>query len=127
MKFLIDNALSPILSKNLCDAGYDSLHVRDIELQTACDEVIFKQAIEDDRIIISADTDFGTLLALWQQTKPSIILFRRGIERRPQQQLTLLLANLARLQEALEKGCIIVIEEHRIRLRSLPISCGKRR
>ncbi|MGR3320067.1 MAG: DUF5615 family PIN-like protein [Candidatus Anammoxibacter sp.] len=121
MRFLIDNALSPLLSKSLCNAGYDALHVRDIELQTADDEVILKKAMAEDRIIISADTDFGTLLALWQQTKPLIILFRRRIERRPQQQLTLLLTNLARFQEALEKGSIIVIEEHRIRLRSLPI------
>jgi len=121
MRFLIDNALSPQLSKSLCDAGFDALHVRDIELQAADDEIIFRKAIAEDRIIISADTDFGTLLALWQQTKPSIILFRRGIERYPQQQLTLLLTNLPQLKEALEKGSIIVIEEHRIRLRSLPI------
>ena len=33
MRFLVDNALSPVLATLLSQAGHDALHVRTIELQ----------------------------------------------------------------------------------------------
>lgn len=120
MKFLIDNALSPSIALALRSEGHDVLHVRDISLQRASDEVIIQCASEEDRILVSADTDFGSLLALRSLVKPSFILLRQS-NKHPLHQARTILIHLPGLQESLLRGCVAVLEDTRIRIRYLPI------
>lgn len=122
IKFLIDNALSPFFAEALQKAGYDTVHVRQMSLQSASDETIFEIAEQEGRVIISTDTDFGTILTLRKKLKPSVVLFRKLSQRRPEQQIKIFLTNLPDFIEELDQGCIVVIEEKRIRIRRLPVS-----
>jgi predicted nuclease of predicted toxin-antitoxin system len=122
LRFLVDNALSPAVAEGLRQAGHDAAHVRDYAMATARDEEIFERAAQENRILISADTDFGTILALRKIPKPSVILFHLSIRRHPDHEVRMLLANLGGFSLDLERGCIAIIEDTRIRLRPLPIT-----
>jgi predicted nuclease of predicted toxin-antitoxin system len=120
MRFLVDNALSPVVAQKLREEGHDAIHTREIGMAAASDPIVFDRAADDERILISADTDFGTLLAMRESTKPSVILFRRE-DHRPPSQVSRLIAELPNLSPDLEKGAMIVIEDARVRIRPLPI------
>jgi predicted nuclease of predicted toxin-antitoxin system len=122
MRFLIDNALSPVVAEGLRQAGHDAIHVRDLGLAAADDVTIFEQADRDQRVIVSADTDFGTILAMRNVARPSVILFRGATPRNPIGQVKLLTANLGEIAPSIERGAVVVLEPQRIRVRSLPMS-----
>lgn len=122
MRFLVDNALSPVLATLLTRAGHDAVHVRTIELHRADDVVIFDRASAEDQIVVSADTDFGALLAARTVRKPSVIQFRGRGSRRPEALAHTILSNLSQLVAALESGSIVTFEPSRVRVRALPIN-----
>ncbi len=121
MKLLIDNALSPRIAEGLRVGGYNAVHVGSLGMASAADEGIFEWCATHDHVVVSADTDFGALLAQRKERKPSVLLLRRISQRRPEEQIRILLANLPALVEPLNTGTVVVIEENRIRIRTLPI------
>ncbi|MFQ5474087.1 MAG: DUF5615 family PIN-like protein [Dehalococcoidia bacterium] len=118
MKFLVDEALSWRVAEALSDAGHDAVHVRDVGLASARDKTILECAVETDRIVVTQDTDFGSLLAARKARSPSIVLFRVS-DGRPATQAGLLLANLTSVEADLKEGAIVVISDASIRIRDL--------
>lgn len=121
MNFLIDSSLSPLLADMLRQAGHDAMHVRRYGIHKADDEVIFDRASQEERVLVSADTQFGAILAARHDAKPSVILIKRSSERRPQKQAELLLANRSVIAGLVDRGSIIVFDDRRMRSRTLPI------
>lgn len=64
MKFLVDANLSPRVPDRIRRGGHEAVHVHEIGLTTADDEAILNRASEVGDVIVTADADFGTLLAL---------------------------------------------------------------
>lgn len=120
LSFLLDENLPPSLALKLKALGYNARHVAEIGYINTDDYKILLLAEQSGEIILTHDTDYGTLLALHKMSTPSVILFR--LEQLNTQILyDLLEANLDNLKEDLIAGAIIVIEEVGIRIRKLPI------
>jgi len=121
LRFLIDQCLSTELADNLGSAGHDAVHVVTYGLSRSDDEQILARAAAENRVLVSADTDFGGLLASRDSVVPSVVLFRRRTRRRPHEQAAILLANLAAIEKDLNAGAIAIIEDQDVRIRRLPI------
>ncbi|QXQ13934.1 DUF5615 family PIN-like protein [Skermania piniformis] len=105
----------------LIEAGHDARHVRDVDPTGTPDEVVIEHAASHGLILISADTDFGTLLAHSHASGPSFVPIRRASGRRAYEQAQLLIENLPLVSEELEAGAIVVLGEDTIRIRRLPM------
>lgn len=121
MRFLIDESISRSVAERLRDAGHDVVHIGDLGLLGADDETVMATALDQERVLVTADTDFGALLALSGAAEPSVILFRRE-GRRPTEQAALLIANVDAFCEPTGDHFIAVIGAGRIRIRPLPIA-----
>lgn len=121
MRFLIDESVSATVALLLNEGGHDALHIGHLEMMGARDEMVLAAALEHDRVLVSADTDFGALLALSGASGPSVILFRRE-GRRPSDQAALLLANVDSFRDPLGDNFIAVVGRGHVRVRPLPIA-----
>lgn len=121
MRFLIDQCLSPRLAAGLNDLGHDAVHTAELGLESADDAAILEAARDDERTVVTADSDFGTLLASTKATAPSVLYIRRSSGRRADAMIGLLVENLPALEGPLATGSLVVIAEGSIRVRSLPI------
>jgi predicted nuclease of predicted toxin-antitoxin system len=126
LRFLIDNALSPDVARLLRVAGHDAVHVRDYGLHAAEDPVILQWAGAEDRVVVSADSDFAMLLATSRLTKPSFVLFREPDIIRPADYASTILLNLPGIEHDLTAGCIVTFRRGRVRVRDLPIQDQQR-
>jgi predicted nuclease of predicted toxin-antitoxin system len=120
VRFLLDEAIQHRLADHLAEAGHDATHVVRIGLAGSPDEQVLARAADEDRILITTDTDFPTLLALSGEPIPSVLLLR-GVSDTIQGRLAAIVSALPSIQEELEAGAVAVVERDRVRLRSLPI------
>jgi len=122
LRFLIDNALPPRLADLLLAAGHDAVHVRAYGMHAAEDEEILARALDEDRIVVSADSDFSAILAAQEAERPSFILFRETNLLVARDYIDMLLPALPMLQPELLAGCVAVFRNSRLRVRKLPFS-----
>jgi predicted nuclease of predicted toxin-antitoxin system len=120
VRLLLDESLSARVAPLLLQAGHDVLHAADVDLLGEPDDVVLSAAAAERRTLVTADTDFGALLALSRAPTPSVLLLRRGgrrIEQRAQQ----ILIALEHAAGALESGALVVAQHDFLRIRELPI------
>jgi predicted nuclease of predicted toxin-antitoxin system len=86
VRLLIDANLSPRVAAGLRSEGHETVHVADIGMLGASDEAILAHAAASGMVIVSADTDFGELLAVSGQRGRRFVLLRSADHLSPDQQ-----------------------------------------
>lgn len=124
MRFLVDMGLDVRVVSWLREQGHEAVHLRDAGLQRLPNGDIFNKAIAERRVVLTVDLDFGEIAALARGERTSVVVFRLH-NMRTAHVIQRLSAVLPDCSEALERGAVIVVEEGRHRIRSLPI--GDRR
>ncbi len=120
MKLLLDNGLPRSAGTILRDDGEDAVHVGEIGLASADDEVILAYAVNRGFVVVTLDADFHTLLAVRGASRPSVIRIRT--ERLKGPQLVLVLREiLARFKVELIAGAVISVGARNARCHLLPL------
>jgi predicted nuclease of predicted toxin-antitoxin system len=91
-------------------------------MHAARDEEILAKALVEDRIVVSADSDFGAILAAQDAERPSFLLFRDPNLLVAADYVNMLLSALPVLVPELESGCVAVFRHGSLRVRKLPSS-----
>jgi predicted nuclease of predicted toxin-antitoxin system len=123
MKFLIDMNLSPNWCAVLQAEEWDSIHWSDVGGASVPDHEIMAWALGDERIVLTHDLDFGTILAATQAIGPSVVQVRTQ-DVRTKTLAPLLIPILRQYERELVTGAILIVDEARSRVRLLPL--GKR-
>jgi len=121
MKLLLDENIPPSLKLRLIELGYEVRHVMDIGMNACNDFKIAEFAASNSEIIVTHDTDFGTILALSGKSKPSVILFRWQMSN-IDNFVQFFQTYLPVLSEILNNGALVVVEEDKIRVKELPLN-----
>ena len=74
----------------------------------------------EQRVLLTADLDFGYLVAISEASLPSVVLFRLS-DMRPNNLTTRLLGVLRQYGDDIAKGAFVVVGESSVRVRQLPI------
>ena len=120
MRFLIDMNLPPRWVHFLAEAGFEAIHWSDVGPGTASDEELLRWADEHDYVVLTADLDFGAILAVTGRQKPSVVQIRSD-RISPSAIGGVILASIRRAQEDLAKGALVSLDATRSRLRILPL------
>jgi predicted nuclease of predicted toxin-antitoxin system len=120
MRFLIDMPLTPSLATFLRELGHDAIHVADIGEAYAADSTLLLRARAEARVVITADLDFGRLMAEVPEKSPGIILLRGG-SYSDKEMIDLVSRVLRSVEHEQLAESLVVVDRHRIRRRQLPI------
>ena len=120
MKIVIDVNLSPSWAAAFQEVSLESVHWTSVGDARATDAEIIEWARENGHIVFTHDLDFTTILALTSASGPSVLQVRAQ-DVTPKNLKKIVFAALRDHAEAIESGEIVVVDEARSRVRTLPL------
>jgi predicted nuclease of predicted toxin-antitoxin system len=120
VQFLLNMNLPRELGRRLTGSGHACRYAGDVGLSRSADMVLVQEARDRAEVILTHDLDYGNLLAFSGAAGPSVVIFRVS-NTSPSRLLSRLTAVLPVVEEALQEGAIVVVEDASVRVRRLPL------
>ena len=120
MKILVDMNLSPAWVSILAEAGFEAVHWSEIGSANATDIELMAYAADGGYVVLTADLDFGAILAATKGSRPSVVQVRSDIL----SPLTIgraVTSALRQSRQELIEGALMSVDAARARLRILPL------
>lgn len=121
-RLLLDQGRPRSTALILNQAGWDVVHVAEIDMSRATDVEILDAARQQQRICVTLDADFHTYLAVTNAATPSVIRLRIE-ELKADAFARLLIEVWPRINNHVDqRDAMITITDNNVRVRSLPIA-----
>jgi len=120
IRLLADVHISPKTVTDLQKQGYEIMRSSEVLPANAPDINILEFARTENWVVLTQDLDFSMLVALSRYSQPSLITLRLS-SAKPDIVTQKLLEVLPQIEEALQEGSAITIQDESIRIRKLPV------
>ena len=117
MNFMADESCAGPVIRALRDAGHDVVAIAEVA-RGATDEQVLERALNENRVLITEDRDFGELVYARGRSSPGVILVRFHSRARQAKPATVVEA-VAKLSSRL-RDAFTVVESGRARISSRP-------
>lgn len=116
MKLFLDENLSPQHATALRATGYDACAAVEVGLSGATDEQILQFAVEAGRVVVTLDADFANVIRFPPGRTLGVVRLKvhPPTERRISEAIR---RSLELLQDTDIAGCLVVVDDHKIRIR----------
>ena len=119
-RLLLDQGLPRSTGAILVDAGWDVVHVAEVDMSRSEDSSILERARAEQRICVTLDADFHALLATSGEQSPSVLRIRKeGLDAAAVARL--IVDIWPRIDRALATGAMVTVTDRSVRTRRLPI------
>jgi predicted nuclease of predicted toxin-antitoxin system len=119
LRFLVDEDLPRPVTSALNGAGFRADDVRDVGLRGKTDEEVLSYARAKEETVLTADRAFGSTLRFPLGTHKGIIVIHYPDEMPIPQMIESVVAQLRILEPDEVWGSVVVLEQTRVRLRSV--------
>lgn len=120
MKIIADAHISPRTVSFLRSRGHGAVRLNEVLPSDARDSELIEYAREHKRVILTQDLDFSAIIALSNESLPSVISLRLSDSR--VEAVNLLLERiLPRMESEVAEGALISVGDDRVRIRRLPL------
>ena len=117
LRFLLDENVPVDLGFALSARGHDVLTLPP-NLRSAADHTVLALAAEQDRVLVTLDTDFGALVFLFGQTPPPAVVLIRLTPPELARQIGSVVGAIELVLD--DSGLFVVIDSNGVRVRPLP-------
>jgi predicted nuclease of predicted toxin-antitoxin system len=108
MRFLVDECVGPAVAHWLRELGHDVVSIYEIA-RGITDTEVFRRALEENRILITLDKDFGEKINREKHSHKGVILLRLNDERAPNK-IDVLQRLIVQYSDRLQDNFIVVSE-----------------